>query len=86
MGTSGTFEIVRTPASYIISRSGHGKWQKMGSFCILANYSNAKFFKRYLDMPYESWRPGDSENVVVFVAIIFWTVVMAAQSQRSLKF
>ena len=25
MGTSGTFEIVRTPASYIISRSGHGK-------------------------------------------------------------
>ena len=26
----------------------------------------AIFFKRYPDMPYESWRPGDSENVVVF--------------------
>ena len=47
MGTSGTFEIVRTPASYIVSRSGHGKWVKMGSFRISANYSNAKFFKRY---------------------------------------
>ena len=41
MGTSGTFEIVRTPASYIISRSGHGKWEKTGSFRILANYSYA---------------------------------------------
>ena len=47
MGTSGTFEIVRTPASYIISRSGHGKLEKTGSFRILANCSNAKIFKRY---------------------------------------
>ena len=47
MGTSGTFEIVRTPASYIISRSGHGKWEKTGSFCILANYPDSKIFKRY---------------------------------------
>ena len=36
-------------------------------------------------MPYESWRPAGSENVVVFVAIIFQTRLMAAQSQRSLK-
>ena len=86
MGTSSTFKIVRTPASYIISWIVHGKLEKKGSFHILANYSDAIFFKRYPDMPYESWRPGDSENVVVFVAIIFWTVVMAAQSQRSLKF
>ena len=47
MGTSGTFEIVRTPASYIISQSGHGKWEKTGYFRILANYSDAQFFKRY---------------------------------------
>ncbi len=52
------------------------------------NYANvnasrrvAKFFKRYPDMPYESWRPGDSENVVVFYSIIFWTQVIAAQSR-----
>ena len=31
----------------------------------------ANFFERYPDMPYESWRPGDSENVVVFYSIIF---------------
>ena len=45
MGTSGNFEIVQRPASYIISRSGHGKWEKTGSFHILANYSDAKIFK-----------------------------------------
>ena len=47
MGTSSSFKIVRTPASYIISRSGHGKLEKTGSFRILANCSNAKIFKRY---------------------------------------
>ena len=42
------------------------------------NYANANaprtlanFFKRYPDMPYESWRPGDFENVMVFYAIFF---------------
>ena len=70
MGTSGTFEIVRTPAFYIISRSGHGKWEKTGTFCILANYSDAKFVKRYPGYA-TSLRPKLSENVVVFVAIIF---------------
>ena len=43
------------------------------------------FFPRYPGMPYESWRPAGSENVVVFVAIIFKTRVTAAQSQRSLS-
>ena len=47
MGMSTTFEIVRTPASYIISRSGHGKWEKTGSFRILANFPDSKNFKRY---------------------------------------
>ena len=28
IGTSGSFKIVRTPAFYIISRSGQGKWVK----------------------------------------------------------
>ena len=31
-------------------------------------------------IPSESWRPGLSENVVVFVAIIFWTRIMAGWS------
>ena len=75
----------QTPAFYIISRSGLGKWKKTGSVRILANYSNAKIFKRYPRMPYENWRPAGSENVVVFVAIIFKTRVTAAQSQRSLS-
>ena len=44
-----------------------------------------KFSTGIQGVPTESWRPGLSENVVVFVAIIFWTGVMAAQSQRSLK-
>ena len=34
----------------------------------------------------ESWRPGLSENVVVFVAIIFLNRLMDTQSHRSLKF
>ena len=38
---------VPSKLSYIISRSGHGKWAKTGSFHISANYSNAKKFKRY---------------------------------------
>ena len=78
MGTSGTFEIVRTPASYIIFQSRHvytdnGKIfpGKKGSFRISANYSNAKKLRGIQGMPTESWRPGLSENVVVFVAIIF---------------
>ena len=56
---------------YIISRSGQGNWVKTLFFRISANYSNAKIFKRYPGMPYESWRPAGSENVVVFVAINF---------------
>ena len=71
MGTSGSFKIVRTTASYFFSPSGHGKWAKTLFFRIFANFSNAKIFKRYPRMPYESWRPAGSENVVVFVAIIF---------------
>ena len=48
--------------------------EKTGSFRILANYSDAKNFKRYptmQGMPSETLRPGLSDNVVVFVAIIF---------------
>ena len=71
MGTSGSFKIVRTTASYFFSPLGHGKWAKTEFFRMFANYSDAKIFKRYPRMPYESWRPADSENVVVFVAIIF---------------
>ena len=44
------------------------------------------FLRGIQGMPWETLRPGLSENVVVFVAIIFLTVVLAAQSQRSLKF
>ena len=44
--------FVRTPASYIFSQSGHGKWIKTFFFCISANYSNAKSLKRYPGMPY----------------------------------
>ena len=85
MGTSGSFKIVRTTASYFFSPSGHGKWAKTVLFRIFANYSNAKNFRRYPRVPYESWRPGDSENVVVFYSIIFQTRLMGVQSQRSLK-
>ena len=60
-------------------------WQKRFFFRISDNYSNA-IFKRYPGMPYESWRPAGSENVVFFVAVIFWTRLMDAQSQHSLKF
>ena len=45
MGTSGSFEIVRTTASYFFSPSGHGKWTKTVHFRIFANYSNAKNFQ-----------------------------------------
>ena len=38
------------------------------------------FFGGIQGIPSESWRPGLSENVVVFVAIIFWTRVTASQS------
>ena len=41
-GHAGTFEIVRMPASYIISRSGHGNRAKTVYYLISANYSNAK--------------------------------------------
>ena len=37
----------QTPASYIISWRVHRKWGKKGYFRILANYSDANFFKRY---------------------------------------
>ena len=38
------------------------------------------FFWGIQGIPSESWRPGLSENVVVFVAIIFWTRIMAGWS------
>ena len=41
MGKNLQNELWAHPASYIISRSGHGKWEKTGSFRILANYSYA---------------------------------------------
>ena len=78
MGTSGSFKIVRTTASYFFSPSGHGKWSKTVFFRIFANYSNAKIFKRYPRVPNESWHPGVSENVVLCYSIIFLTRVMAA--------
>ena len=71
MGMSGSFKIVPTQASYIFSTSGPQKTQKKGSLRILTNYSNAKNLRGIQGMPTESWRPGLSENVVVFVAIIF---------------
>ena len=44
MGTSGsTFEIVRMPASYIISLSGHGKWAKTVLFAFLPITQMQKF-------------------------------------------
>ena len=36
--------------------------------------------------PWESWRPDDSKNVWLIGVRSFWTGVMAAQSQQSLKF
>ena len=71
MGTSGTFEIVRTPASYIISRSGHGKWEKKGFFSFWSITQMQIFLRGIQGMPSETLRPGLSENVVVLVAIIF---------------
>ena len=32
-------------------------------------------------MPYESWHPAVSENVVAFYALIFFAIVTAAQSR-----
>ena len=58
----------------VASKLSERRPRKMGKnvfFLILANNSNAKFFKRYPGMPYESWRLAGSENVVVFVATIF---------------
>merc|ERR1712051_872416 len=49
MGTSGSFKVVQTAASYFFSPSGHGKWAKTVFFRIFANYSNAKIFKSYPD-------------------------------------
>ena len=47
MGTSGTFEIVRTPASYIISQSGHGKTEngKHGFFLHFGQLLRCKIFQ-----------------------------------------
>ena len=49
------------------------KWSIMDQNYANANASRhvANFFKRYPDMPYESWRPGDSKNVVVCYSITF---------------
>ena len=47
MGMSGSFKIVPTQASYIFSTSGPQKTKKKGTFCISANYSNAKIFTWY---------------------------------------
>ena len=64
--------------------------RKMGEkkvfFSHFGQLLQCNFFRVIQGMPSETLRPGLSENVVVFVAIIFLTVVLAAQSQRSLKF
>ena len=67
------YSTTRLGQLYIISSIVHGKWEKTGSFRILANYSDAKFVKRYpgYAIGSETLRPELSENVVVFVAIIF---------------
>ena len=71
MGTSGSFKIVRPLDSYLFHRRETGNGQKCIFFRIFAHSSNAKFFKRYPGMPYESWRPAGSENVVFFVCYNF---------------
>ena len=70
MGKSGSFKIVRTKPSYFFT-VGTRKMDKNGIFRIFANYSNAKIFQTYPRMPYETWFPAGSENVVAFVAMIF---------------
>ena len=47
MGMSGSFKIVPMQATYIFFNERPTKNSKKGSFCILTNYSNAKFFKGY---------------------------------------
>ena len=46
LGTSGSFKIVRTLASYIISRSGQGKWEKKRCFFTFRPMSPMQKFSR----------------------------------------
>ena len=71
MGMSGSFKIVPTQASYIFSTSGPQKTKKRVLFAFRPITPMQKFLRGIQGMPSESWRPGLSENVVVFVAIIF---------------
>ena len=80
MGMSGSFKIVPTQASYIFSTSGPQKTKKRVLFAFRPITPMQKFLRGIQGMPSESWRPGLSENVVVFVAIIFWTRIMAGWS------
>ena len=50
MGTSGSLKIVRMPASYIISQSGHGKWGKNGFFSHFDQLLRCKFFEMKADI------------------------------------
>ena len=50
MGTSGSFKIVRTTASYFFSPSGHGKWAKAVFFFAFLPITPMQIFKRYIQI------------------------------------
>ena len=61
---------------------GTPKISKNGHFLLFSKLLEILILKHISRVaPCESWRPEDSENVVVFEIWRFWTGVMAAQSQ-----
>ena len=86
MGKSSNFNIVRMKILWIFFRCGHGKQLKTAFFHKTLIPRNLLTEKISRIEPCERERPDDSKNVELIGRVSFWTGVIAAQSQKTVKF
>ena len=86
MGKASNFNIVRSAGTWIFFRCGHEKMLKTDIFhkTLIPRYLLTEKISRI--GPWKSWRPELSENVELIGRVNFLTGVIAAQSQKTVKF
>ena len=86
MGKASNFNIVRSAGTWKIFRCGHEKMLKTDILhkTLIPRYLLTEKISRI--GPWKSWRPELSENVELIGRVNFLTGVIAAQSQKTVKF
>ena len=86
MGKASNFNIVRSAGTWNFFRCGHEKMLKTDILhkTLIPRYLLTEKISRI--GPWKSWRPELSENVELIGQVNFLTGVIAAQSQKTVKF